>query len=222
MIIVPNLLNTETLKQFRIWLDEVKWQDGKATAGPFAASVKNNLQASPDEDGRISQMQQIIAHKLVNDPLIKAYARPKAIIEILFSKYETGHEYGLHVDNSMMHETRVDLAFTLFLSEGCSGGRLVIDDGVIGDQIDNGFKLEPGSIVIYPANTLHRVEQVTFGTRLAAVGWIRSYIRDAEKRELLFELAQARDTYFEMYGKGPSHDLLVKSVANLGRMWVED
>lgn len=223
MIIIPDIIDEKTIQQFRLWLDEVKWQNGKTTAGPFAASVKNNLQATPDDDGRISQMQQIIAHKLVNNLLFKTYAKPKTIIEILFSKYETDHEYGLHVDNSMMHETRVDLAFTLFLSspyefytDGYEDGSLLIGDDT------KGIREPAGTVVVYPANTLHRVTPVSKGVRLAAVGWVRSYIRDTEKRELLFELSQARDALFEKHGKTPEFDRLCKSVANLSRMWVED
>ena len=66
------------------------------------------------------------------------------------------------------------------------------------------------------------MQPVTRGTRLAAVGWARSYIRDAAKRELLFDLDTARQSLFLREGKTAEFDLLSKTSANLMRMWVED
>ena len=63
---------------------------------------------------------------------------------------------------------------------------------------------------------------VTRGQRLAAVGWVRSYIRDPAHRELLFELETARRRLFEREGKTADGDLLAKCAANLLRMWCED
>ena len=60
------------------------------------------------------------------------------------------------------------------------------------------------------------------GTRLAAVGWARSYVRDAARREMLFDLDTARRQLFKREGKSAEYDLLSKSLANLLRMWVED
>ena len=74
----------------------------------------------------------------------------------------------------------------------------------------------------YPANSLHRVSEVTRGTRLAVAGWARSFIRDPARRELLFDLDTARRRMFAREGKSADYDLVSKSLANLLRMWVED
>jgi PKHD-type hydroxylase len=66
------------------------------------------------------------------------------------------------------------------------------------------------------------VAGVTRGARLAAVGWARSFIRDAARRELLFDLDSARRQLFAREGKSAEFDLISKSFANLMRMWVED
>jgi PKHD-type hydroxylase len=63
---------------------------------------------------------------------------------------------------------------------------------------------------------------VTRGQRLAAVGWVRSFVRHAAHRELLFELETARRRLFEREGKTPDGDLLAKCAANLLRMWCQD
>jgi len=66
------------------------------------------------------------------------------------------------------------------------------------------------------------VAEVTRGARLAAVGWARSFIRDAARRELLFDLDSARRQLFGREGKSAEFDLISKSFANLMRMWAED
>jgi PKHD-type hydroxylase len=63
---------------------------------------------------------------------------------------------------------------------------------------------------------------VTQGVRLAAVGWARSFVRNAAQRELLFDLDTARRQLFARGGKSAELDLVSKSFANLMRMWVED
>ena len=63
---------------------------------------------------------------------------------------------------------------------------------------------------------------VTRGARLAAVGWVRSYIRDPARRELLFDLETARRRLFDREGKTEDGDLLAKCAANLLRMWCDD
>lgn len=77
----------------------------------------------------------------------------------------------------------------LFLSDAdsCDGGELV----VCGNYGDARFKPATGSMVVYPSNQLHRVEQVTRGVRLAAVGRVRSCVRDPEQRALLYDACRA-------------------------------
>ena len=54
------------------------------------------------------------------------------------------------------------------------------------------------------------------------VGWARSLIRDAARRELLFDLDTARRRMFARGGKSADYDLISKSLANMMRMWIED
>jgi PKHD-type hydroxylase len=145
--------------------------------------------------------------------------RPKAITELLFSRYQPGDEYGTHVDNPVIDGIRTDVSFTLFLSPPASyeGGELIIDTMAGEEEI----KLDAGQLVAYPSTTLHRVNLVTRGERLAAVGWAQSYIRDAGRREILFDLDTARQRLFAHSGKTPEFDLIAKTAANLFRMWAE-
>jgi predicted 2-oxoglutarate/Fe(II)-dependent dioxygenase YbiX len=72
-------------------------------------------------------------------------------------------------------------------ADSYDGGDLVIES----PSGEEAFKPPAGSLVAYPSTTLHRVEPVTRGRRIAAVGWARSLIRSAEQRELLFDLDRA-------------------------------
>src|SRR5690606_30111090 len=127
--------------------------------------------------------------------------------------------YGEHVDEPIMDGARTDISFTLFLSppETYDGGELIIASPAGEDAV----KLPAGSVIVYPSTTLHRVAPVTRGERLAAVGWVRSFIRDAAQRELLFELDTARRQLFEREGSSQTFNLVSKSLANLIRMWSE-
>jgi PKHD-type hydroxylase len=58
--------------------------------------------------------------------------------------------------------------------------------------------------------------------RLAAVGWVRSFVRDSSRREVLFDLETALRSVHEAAGKTPLFDLLAKTRTNLLRMWAED
>ena len=57
---------------------------------------------------------------------------------------------------------------------------------------EDAFKLPAGAMIAYATTSLHHVAKVTRGERLACVGWVRSFVRDAAKRELLFDLDTAR------------------------------
>ncbi len=73
--------------------------------------------------------------------------------------------------------------------------------------------------VLYPSTTLHRVEPVRSGTRLCAVGWVQSWIRSPDQREVLFDLDRTIATLFETGGKTEMFDTLCKTRSNLIRMW---
>jgi PKHD-type hydroxylase len=84
---------------------------------------------------------------------------------------------------------------------------------------EHSFRLPAGHCLVYPSTLLHCVEPVQSGQRLVAVGWIESKIRQADQRELLFELDTARRALFERSGKDEVFDLITKSYTNLLRQW---
>lgn len=193
------------------------FDDGKKTAGRHARDVKANDQAapSPERDAILARVERA----LKENTLFRSAARPKAISPLILSRYRIGQTYGLHVDDALMGGLRTDLSFTLFLAdpESYDGGALIVEDPLEARAI----KLAAGDLILYPATTLHQVEPVTRGERLAVVGWVQSLIRQGERREMLFDLDQAVEAVFSSSGKSPVFDTLVKTRSNLLRMWAD-
>lgn len=180
--------------------------------------VRANEQASSSDisaEDLISKIKQ----KLLSHGLFQAAVRPKTFGPVLLNRYRGGMAYGAHVDDALMGGTRTDVSFTLFIDapETYEGGELIIE-GASGEL---SYKLPAGSALTYASTSLHRVNPVTHGERRAIVGWVQSYVRSAERRELLFDLERARLAVFDRCGKGEEFDLLSKTLSNLIRMWVD-
>jgi PKHD-type hydroxylase len=217
-IVIGNVLSAEEVALLRETLSQATFEDGRATAGFAARLVKNNRQATADR--KVDTIRKLTEERILGNDLFELAVRPKALTSVMFSRYESGMQYGSHVDDALMQGVRTDVSFTLFLSDPQTyeGGELVIETAAGEEAI----KLAAGSLVAYPSTTLHHVAAVTRGERLAAVGWARSYVRDAAQREMLFDLDTARRQLFVREGKSAEYDLVSKSLANLLRMWVED
>jgi PKHD-type hydroxylase len=200
-------------------MTEVLFRDGRQTAGWHARERKSNLQADPDVPLVTGALRKVEAALLANE-VFQAAARPKTIIGLLLSRYEPGMAYDTHIDDALIADQRTDLAFTLFLSEPDSydGGELAIER----TEGERGFKLPAGHLLLYPATTLHRVAPVTRGIRLAAVGWVRSFVRDHTQRELLFDLDEAIELLRSDGDPERALDLILKTRGNLLRRWLED
>lgn len=216
---VANVLSPEMVATMVERLTAGRFQHGSATAGWHARMVKDNDQLRADDpahaDLRAQVEQAVRAH-----PVTAMATRPRRFGPILFSSTAGGQHYGSHVDDALMGGVRTDVSFTLFLADPDSyqGGELVMETAA-GEVA---FKLPAGAGLFYPSTTLHRVTPVTAGRRLVAAGWIRSFIRDAAERELLFDLDTARQGMFNRDGKTAEFDLLSKCLSNLIRKWAED
>lgn len=198
--------------------DEQLFKEGRLTAGWHARERKHNLQArgEPLVDALLGR----VSAALTSHSLLQAAARPRNVVRIMISRYDTGMHYGTHVDDALMDGQRTDLSFTLFLSapEEYEGGRLVIDE----PAGERAFALEAGGLLLYPSTSLHRVETVTKGSRQVIVGWIRSLVRSPEAREILFDLDRVIAALRADKVAGDALELLLKTRSNLLRQWAED
>ena len=217
MLVIEGLLSAPEVKVLREAAQNAAFEDGRKTAGRFAKSVKANDQAaaSPERDVILA----MVAASLQGNALFQSAARPRALTPLILSRYRQGQTYGTHVDDALMGGMRTDLSFTLFLSDPDTyqGGALVIEDTLETREI----KLSAGDLFLYPSTTLHLVQPVQSGERLAVVGWVNSLIRHAGQREILFDLDRSLNQIHAEQGKCAMFDLLAKTRSNLLRMWAE-
>jgi PKHD-type hydroxylase len=218
IVCLQGVLKESDLARVRDEVAGMWFVDGKATAGWHARLAKANEQAEAS-DARVQSLAAFVAERLLAHEVFALAARPRSLSRVMISRYGEGMHYGSHVDDAIMQGMRSDVSFTVFLAEPGSyeGGELVLErtDG------EQAFKLDAGDAVVYPSTLLHRVEPVTRGTRLVAVGWVQSLVRRGDQRELLFDLDTARLALFRREGKSAEFDLLSKCLSNLLRQWAE-
>ncbi|WP_323761024.1 Fe2+-dependent dioxygenase [Maricaulis sp.] len=218
LIHLQDVCPPEQVQQLRALIGQGEFVDGGATAGRVARAVKSNEQL--ETGARVDTVRNEVRKALMAHAGFVSFARPKTLSRILVSRYRAGMAYGPHIDDALMGGRRADLSFTLFLSDPGSydGGELVMD----GPEGEIGIKLAAGDAVVYATSAIHQVAPVTQGERMAVVGWVRSLVRRADQREILFDLDQVSTRLFERDGKTRELDLVLKTKANLLRQWAED
>jgi PKHD-type hydroxylase len=221
---IPEILDAEQLRQCREALEIAEWVDGRATAGHHSERVKRNRQL-PERHPVACRLGDMILAALDRNALFLTAALPLKIVPPLFNRYEGGETYGNHVDGAVRPvpgtpiRVRTDLSATVFLSapDAYDGGELVIDDTFGAHRV----KLPAGSMILYPGSSLHRVEPVTRGVRLAAFFWIESMVRDDGRRRLLLDLDMAVQQIAGAIPDNPAVGQLYNVYHNLLRQWAD-
>lgn len=228
ILAIPDLVTPSERARLHALLERAPWTDGRITAGPQSAGVKNNRQL-PEDCAEAHEAGAIVQAALARDPVFFSAALPRRIYPPLFNRYDgDANAFGDHVDNAIRRvggtgeAIRTDLSATLFLADPDTydGGELVIED-TFGTQR---VKLPAGHLILYPASSLHRVEPVTCGTRLASFLWLQSLVREPERRRLLFEMDMAILGLRQQdsgSSDGPEIVRLTACYHNLMRMWAE-
>ncbi len=219
---IPGVLNEAQLAKVNEILDQSVFVDGKLTAGMAARRVKHNEEMKKDPK-RMELLIRILVSSLGHNETFNSATLPYRMADPIFARYRPGMTYGDHVDDPIMGKSgprfRSDISMTLFLREPESyqGGELVIRTSFGTREV----KLAAGDAVIYPSSSLHHVAQVTAGERRVALAWVQSHVRDPARRELLYELNQAREHLLRSAPEDESTGLVDKSFANLVRMWAD-
>jgi PKHD-type hydroxylase len=194
VIIIPEVFTKVEVREIRTALDAAEWVDGKVTAGHQSAQTKFNSQI-PENSPVARQVGERILQALGTNTLFRSAALPLRVFPPLFNRYAGGQTFGTHVDNAIRTHgptggrIRTDLSCTLFFSEPdeYDGGELVVEDTYGSKSV----KLPAGSMVVYPATSLHHVTAVTRGARVSSFFWLQSMIRQDVQRTLLFNLDHA-------------------------------
>lgn len=224
LIRIKGVLTAEEIAHVLSALKDAPWADGRHSAGYLSQNVKNNEQL-PDDDPIANGLGEIILNALQKNVIFTSAALPLKVLPPLFNRYSDGQSYGGHIDGAVRpiarssHSIRTDLSATLFLSDPKSydGGELVLKDAFE----ERGIKLSAGDMVLYPGTSVHRIEAVTRGVRLAAFFWVQSMVRDTAHRETLFQLDSAIQ---QLATDVPKHTSLVELAGiyhNLLRSWAD-
>ncbi len=219
MLAIPNILSAEELAEVRRELGALPFGDGRVTAGPTAAKVKDNQQADAADPGTI-RLNHRVRKALMRSAQFTVFARPMRWSVMRFSRYGEGQRYGRHYDRwSRLSESgepmRSDLSFTLFLNDpqDYDGGELRLDR----TEGPMTVKLPAGAVFVYSTGVLHEVQPVLRGERLVCAGWVQSQLRSGDQREMLFDLERVRASMDDTEPRL----VLDKTIGSLLRMWAE-
>lgn len=225
LTVVPGVMSGDELARVRAIVDTAEWTDGNATSGAQSALAKRNEQL-PEDSVAAKEAGTLVLDALGRSALFVAAALPLKVFPPLFNRYAGGQTFDTHVDSAIRirrgsdFRIRSDLSATLFLADPAAydGGELVIE-GQFGEQR---VKLPAGDMVLYPASSLHRVEPVTRGVRVASFFWVQSMVRDDGARRTLFELDEGVQAAATILGQGdPAVVKLTGVYHNLFRRWAE-
>lgn len=222
---IPHVLDHGTLDECRQVLAAAPWVDGRVTAGSQSSQVKFNQQLPEDCPAANEVRARVLKALSVNARFFTA-ALPRRIYPPLFNRYAgAANAFGEHIDNAIRthpasaRHVRCDLSATLFLNEpeDYDGGELVIEHSFGTQRV----KLPAGDLVLYPSSSVHRVEPVTRGARVASFMWIESMVREDERRRLLYDLDMAILALRDERGDAPAVVRLTGCYHNLLRMWAD-
>lgn len=225
LIQIPDILSREEVAHCRRVLEASPWVDGRVTAGQQAALSKLNLQI-PVESKEAAELGDIVLRALGRNPVFNSAVMPLRVLPPMFNRYDVGMKFGAHVDGSIRAvpgtgmRMRADVSTTIFLTEPdeYDGGELVIEDTYGAHEV----KLPAGHAVVYPASSLHSVNEITRGSRWGSFFWSQSMIKDQERRAMLYDLDRA---IMGTRARLPDDDASVLSLANvyhnLLRHWAE-
>ena len=128
LLVIENILDQNQLKVVDRLLKDAEFNDGKLSAGKEAAAVKHNLELTQNTsagEALHQQLNQMIMPSLMRHPDYQTSVYPLKVATPFYSRYETGMNYGFHVDDpimgsvasSMQERYRSDVSTTIFLND---------------------------------------------------------------------------------------------------------
>lgn len=224
IFVLPNLLSADRVAWIRKQAETEPFVDGWQSAGTAVRQVKNNQELKFGTQ-TVAEINKVINEALQHNSDFQIIASPRRLSNFLISRYGSGMRYGDHSDNAILSSgggMRSDMSMTIFLKDPneYDGGELTLNTDLRPER----YKLPAGHCVIYPTYFLHRVEEVTRGERLVAVGWIQSQVRDPFHRQILIDLAVSLSFFLNSTKEKHQHQEYIrldKIYNNLKREWLE-
>ena len=224
LLALPDILSPQQISRCREQLAVADWVDGRVSAGYQGAAVKRNQQV-PENSPIARELGEMILAALERNSLFISATLPARVYPPMFNRYQDAGYFGNHIDNAVRLlggsglKIRTDVSATLFLADPTDydGGELLVEDLYGAHSV----KLPAGHLVIYPASSLHRVNPVTRGARLAAFFWVQSMVRDDTQRSLLFDVDRAIQRLNHTNADEEARVSLTGCYHNLLRMWAE-
>jgi PKHD-type hydroxylase len=177
-----------------------------------------------EESPEGQQLSRLVVQALLRHADFTSAVIPAQVFPPLFNRYGVGMGFGDHIDNAIRPypggRVRTDVSATLFLSDPADydGGELVIED----TYGPHAVKLPAGDLVVYPGTSVHRVQPVTRGERVASFFWVQSVVRDDAQRTLLHDLDRSLGCLRQRGLTGePEMVMLTGIYHNLLRRWGE-
>ncbi|HVT34318.1 MAG TPA: Fe2+-dependent dioxygenase [Nevskiaceae bacterium] len=224
LVRIPQVLKSEQVAALRAKLDDASapWVDGRVTAGHMGSKVKHNSQIA---EGSVlaRELGEIVLGALERNAQFISAALPARVYPPMFNRYQPGMQFGDHVDNAVRLipgsalQIRTDISATLFLTapEDYDGGELVVED----HYGHHSARLPAGDLLIYSADSVHRVTPVTRGARVSCFFWVQSMVRDDAQRRLLYDLDRSVQRLNAAGADEQARLTLTGCYHNLLRMW---
>lgn len=197
LFVIDNLLSPGTVQRISRLIGKATFIDGRATAG-VSRDVKNNREMGVSEI--YLELTETLEQAIESSVKINMRVLPRFRTNPIINRYDVGMFYAEHIDEPIQGRVtqvgrtpgrfgqsflRTDYSMTVFLSDpgDYDGGELdlrLLEDRKL-------VKLPAGSAVCYSTGIRHSVRPVTRGTRVAAIYWFQSLIRDVQLRKEVWE-----------------------------------
>jgi PKHD-type hydroxylase len=196
--IVDDILTVADLRRAQTLIGQAKFVDGLVTAAGPGKRLKANVEMEVSE--RYLSLVELLDRAIESSDELGMRLFPRFRTNPIVNRYDVGMFYDVHVDAPIQGGTtqfgrasgrfgqnfiRTDYSMTLFLSDPSTydGGELELRLHGEAKRI----KLRAGSAVCYSTGIPHCVHTVTKGTRIAAIYWFQSLIRDVQVRSVIWE-----------------------------------
>ncbi len=214
------MMQPQEVASLRQRIDAVTPEDGSQSGHP---DLKRNLQLTGNNPAALPLLDEIYKHLTASQQLA-SFALPRTFT-ITINRNEPGMYHHFHSDAALMgnpghpQPIRTDLSFTLVLSDPSEydGGEFHIRTRY-GEMT---LKEPTGTLICCPSNMLHRVETITRGARVCAIGWIQSLIRSSDQHMIFMQLAQLHHATAGVDPKHPQDQQFGQLRENLLRLWAE-